>query len=127
MFVLGKDEYFYLNRDWNEHDFSVTWYYMWEFAKHEGEKKLYNLLNRILLRLLVRYDDELILLASLRYLWSYFIYRKEENKLETDWNITPALLDKLKSRIKGVEQNGVYTKEVLRVKNQLLKRFYFEL
>lgn len=84
-FLLGKDEYFYLERDWGEHDSSRTACDMLEYAQIHGEQALYNHLNQDLARALAVVSiEELLTITS--YIRIYYL-RREEGKYQSDWQI----------------------------------------
>lgn len=124
-FLLGKEEYFVLNRDWGGHDITSTQEDLWEYSKMFGEENLYVQLNTDIQKIL---EEEVISLSDLKNIlaifWWYFINRKEEEKLKGDWIISPIIKELLVKKINSAEhQNEDLRNLIQRIK----ERFNYEL
>ncbi len=123
-FLLGKENYFVLNKDWGGHDITSTQEDLREYAKTHGETTLYSQLNKDILSILeddVTSDDLKNICAIF---WWYFVNKNEEGKIYETWIISPQIKIKLGDRIKAASENKAdLTGLVLRIK----ERFNYDL
>lgn len=121
-FLLGRDEYFYLERNWGEHDASRTACDMLEYAQIYGDQALYNHLNQDLPRALVAVSIEELLTIT-NYIRIYYS-RREEGKYQSDWQIG----DDIKRLVKyHTERYDLIMSSQLQIVKELTEKFDFSL
>jgi hypothetical protein len=97
-FLLGRGEYFVINRDYGTHDTSNTIYFIFEYLKTNQEN--YNQLDGDLIEILSNeFLSTFDLTQLLNIIWSYFT-KKSDNQLQKTWVFSDTLILLLNSQIK---------------------------
>ena len=123
-FLLGRNDYFILNRDYGNHDITGTYMDILNFGIEFGEEKLYNQLNK---------DIEFIILNENISLHDYtnilgviffqLVYRKEEGKFHSEWILPNVLIQTLKNKFSQLKK----TEDMERIIHNLKDRFNYTL
>lgn len=126
-FLLGRGEYFFLERDWGTHDSTHTGWKIWDYARLHGEEKLYQQLDKDLIMAL---SDETISVLEfsflINYIWIYFV-NKEEGKYHHDWSISTDLKRQIQWQLAVKTKQGQNLKHVYARLDLLNGRFGFTL
>ncbi len=116
-FLLGKGEYYYHNRDWDNHDFTTTWFIIMEDAQ-KPDFDTFILLDRSLMELGHKFREN-VLSIILTYISSYLFYKYEYPKLHNEWEISEGLKALIKELLR--ESNNLSGSSSDQVK--LLKKY----
>lgn len=126
-FLLGRNKYFVLNRDWGDHDISGTYMEILNFGMEHGEQNLYSQITEDINKILL--DDDLTVkdfTNLLGIIFFYYVYRKDEKKFKTDWQIGNNLKIAFQNKLLSFEDTEDLS-NIYRILDNLKKRFDFEL
>lgn len=127
-FFRGKGEYFDLDRDRGIHDFGFTAMHVIGYGTEFGENKLYPQLSSDLLAYISQDDFSFADLTNvLSIFWYYFIYRKEEKLLKSDWSVSDQLIKSIRVKMELFRSQGEDFATVDRIIKNIKERFNSDL
>ena len=123
-FFLGVGKYFTRSRDWDEHDITATQEDLREYAGIYGEKKLYEMLNTRLEKLLenkTRSADDLLNVLSI--IWWQHINLLEEKKLKEVWTVSAVIKTEISRQMNDPGIDPENKKRISDLVDRMEKRF----
>lgn len=127
LFFRGKGEYYYPDRDREGvHNIGAMSFVVMGYGTEYGEEELYSQLNGDLNEYIDLGDFNLGDLTGIfGIIWTYHLFRKEDNLFKNDWLMSYDLLEKIKIKIELFEEKGEDLSNIFRVLKNLRERFGF--
>ncbi|PKQ63063.1 hypothetical protein BZG02_09855 [Labilibaculum filiforme] len=123
-YLLGRGEYFILNRDYGDHDISSVYMDLLNFGLENGEQQLYEQLDHDLKQTMLEELSIKEFTNLLGIIMFYHIYRIEEGRFQTNWNISLDLKKAISNKIIDLKNVGDIS-NINRILVLLEKRFDF--
>ena len=127
-FLLGKNEYFVLNRDFGNHDITATYMDILNYSYEIGENKLFIQLEKDIIDVINNGDVFVLDLTNLiGIFFFYFTYKFEYNKFSCKWNFSNALQKILIDKIRYMENENLDISKIIRITELIKERYNFNL
>jgi hypothetical protein len=122
-FFLGRNEYFVLNKDYGGHDITSTYQEVLNFGIEEGEEKLFAQVDQDITMILISQNLTINDYTNLYgFIWFYFKYKFDYNKIDSAWHISSALKETLMAKYEELKTFNDMS-NILRI-NSLVKSKY---
>ncbi|MCT4637302.1 MAG: hypothetical protein N4A72_06305 [Bacteroidales bacterium] len=120
-FILGKEEYCFINRERGQHDSGETFLIIYEYITKYGEDKTYNQLNKYLSKILIKDLKKIDVLRVIEIIWFYNTFRNDgSNRLVNDWVLPERFKSELNSIIESFSLKKSSSDPDIDIDNRLL-------
>lgn len=90
-FILGKNQYYIHNKDWDEHDYTSSWFSIMAYCMKNPKTNVFDLVNVIFEKLLNTKEKNVATYVLVHFYCNYLHCRSSKKGFESEWVLSPQL------------------------------------